>query len=113
MSCHTLYLIFKGSLLPPSFHSQYFTLFIDMIEDALLKDYFKLTPERKVEVMEVVCEKLHDAYILLETTTGKKHAKEVLEHTLSTEMNKSLQDENYEYAEIINQLIQYMTNAVD
>jgi len=84
-----------------------------MIEDALLKDYFKLTPERKVEVMEVVCEKLHDAYILLETTTGKKHAKEVLEHTLSTEMNKSLQDENYEYAEIINQLIHYMSNAVD
>lgn len=84
-----------------------------MIEEELLKDYFKLTPERKIEVMSVICEKLHDAYTLIKTTSGRRHAKEVLDYTLSNEKSKALKEENYEYAEIINQLIQYMTNAVD
>jgi len=84
-----------------------------MIDDTLLKDYFKLTPERKDEVMEVVCEKLHDAYTLIETTTSKRHAKEVLNFTLSNEKSKALKEENYEYAEIINKLTQYMSNAID
>jgi len=84
-----------------------------MIEEALLKDYFKLTPERKVEVMDVVCEKLHEAYTLLEITTSKRHAKEVLDYTLSNEKSKALKQENYEYAEIINKLIHYMSNAID
>ena len=84
-----------------------------MITDALVKDYFNLTEERKIEVLKVVCDKLHDAYTLLETTTDKQHAKEVVKHTLLNEIEKSIQEENYEYAEVLNQLLQYMRHAID
>lgn len=84
-----------------------------MIPEALLKDYFKLTIERREEVMHVVVNQLIDAYKLLKDTTGKEHARLCVMETLKKELDKSIQDENYEFSEIINTLLDHMRHALD
>ena len=84
-----------------------------MIPEALLKDYFKLTIERREEVMHVVVNQLIDAYDLLKETTGEENAKLSVMHTLHKELEKSIDEENYEFSEIINILLTHMKDALD
>jgi O-glycosyl hydrolase len=83
-----------------------------MLNDELLKDYFNLEQEKRKEIMDVVCKKLHEAYTTIEVTSGKKEAKQILNFTLTKEKTKALKEENYEYAEIINHLVKYMSHAI-
>jgi len=84
-----------------------------MIPDALLKEYFNLTNERRDEIMDVVVKQLISAYDLLKETTGEENAKLSVMHTLHKELEKSIDEENYEFSEIINILLTHMKDALD
>ena len=85
---------------------------MNMVQDALLSEYFQLSTKRKNEVMGVVCEQFRKTYEHLVEVFGEQHAKEVVKETLTKEKRKGLTEENYEYCEIIKIIENNMKDAI-
>lgn len=82
-----------------------------MIEHILLEDYFNLSKKDRDDVMKVVADNLMDAYYQLEKTWGSKRAKNILYSTLSKEQKNAINEENYEYCEIVKELTNRIEDA--
>ena len=83
-----------------------------MIEDALISEYFNLSDKRKEELLNVIYSKLEEAFFILKDEWGIEHATSVLNYTLNKEEESAIQKENYEYAELIKLLKEYIDNAL-
>lgn len=83
-----------------------------MIEDALISEYFNLSDKRKEELLNVIYSKLEEAFFILKDEWGTEHAINVLDYTLNKEEESAIEKENYEYAELIKLLKEYIDNAL-
>lgn len=86
---------------------------MNMIEDALLSEYFQLSTKRKNEVMDEVCKQFKKAYEHMIEVFGEEDAKDIVKETLTKEKRKGLTEENYEYCEIIKIIEKCMSYAIN
>ena len=82
-----------------------------MIQDALIQEYFNLSDERREEILTVVKEHMMNTFDDVSRSMGDEGTKELFLHTLTKEKKNAQNEENYEYCELLNKLIEHLNDA--
>lgn len=84
-----------------------------MIDKKTREHLMSLTKEQQQRVLERVGIEIMDALKLLSLSIGKENAKTTYKNMMNDEMEKALENESYEYCDIINRINKIVYNAID
>lgn len=82
-----------------------------MVQDALLQEYFNLSDERKEEILTVVKAHMMNTFHDVSNSMGAEGTKTLFLDTMTKEQKHASDEENYEYCELLNKLMEYLKHA--